>query len=422
MLDATERYAFAARAMALVERISADPSDTNELRIQKTLMVTLASLIATAALIWTVIYWTFQEYLAAWIPLSYAVISSISIIHFTVARRYGLFRFSQLLLILVLPFILMIRLGGFVNSSVVVLWALLAPLGALFFSDPRRARWWFMAYIALVVTSGFLQPLLRSSNNLSSQVILIFFVMNLGVVSSIAFVVLYYFVSKNRDYLNLLHIEQDKSERLLLNILPRDIAEKLKNESGIIADQFDEASILFADLVGFTLLSTELEPVEMVELLNEIYSHFDDLVDKYELEKIRTIGDNYMVVSGVPRPRKDHAHALAGMSLEMEEYLEGFAAGSGRPIQCRIGINSGPVLAGVVGRRKFQYDVWGDSVNVASRMESHGVPSKIHITDVTRKLIDEDFACVRRGTVEVKGKGQMETWFLVGRKPAAPST
>ena len=208
--------------------------------------------------------------------------------------------------------------------------------------------------------------------------------------------------------------EQEKSERLLLNVLPKEIAAILKDEDGIIADNFEAVSIMFADVVGFTPLSTKMSPKDMVELLNEIFSYFDSLIEKYELEKIRTIGDNYMVASGVPRPRGDHAHALAGMALEMNSYLHDNSSSKVNGLQFRIGINSGPVVAGIIGRQKFHYDLWGDAVNTASRMESHGVPGKIQVTQMTYELIQDKFICKPRGTIEVKGKGEMDTWFLEG--------
>jgi class 3 adenylate cyclase len=154
----------------------------------------------------------------------------------------------------------------------------------------------------------------------------------------------------------------------------------------------------------------------MIELLNEIYSHFDTLAEKYAVEKIRTIGDNYMVASGVPEPRPDHAEALANMALDILAYAKDLPAQNGESINFRIGINSGPLVAGVIGQKKFQYDVWGDTVNTASRMESHGVAGKVHITARTRELIQDGFLCEKRGIMTIKGKGEMETWLLVGRK------
>lgn len=415
MIETISQRPFVARVAAAAVKIAADPEDSEELRLQKTLMVSGSTMIVIAGLLWSLIYFYFDEYLAAAIPFSYCIISSLSIVFYGLTRRYEFFRFSQLLLILMLPFLLMIALGGFVNSSAVILWALLSPLGALLFSEPKRAPWWFLAYAFLVVLSGFLQPFARSSNNLSQTVITIFFVMNIVAISAITFVLLYYFVYQNSAFLSLLRIEQDKSERLLLNILPGEIAEILKVENRVIADSYESGSILFADLVGFTPMTAEMEPEKMVELLNDIFSHFDDLAERHGVEKIRTIGDNYMVASGVPSPREDHAEALASMALEMREYLAEFRDGSGRRMQFRIGINSGPLVAGVVGRKKFQYDIWGDAVNVASRMESQGVPDHIQVTAATRNLIKDKFLFERRGILEIKGKGEMETWFLQGR-------
>ena len=210
--------------------------------------------------------------------------------------------------------------------------------------------------------------------------------------------------------------ERQRSENLLRNILPREISEILKTRTGTIAQRYEQASILFADIVGFTALSARMGAEEMVELLNRTFSHFDSLVEKYDLEKIRTIGDNYMVVAGVPRPCQDHARSLACLALDMRDY----ASSLGGPVrlQLRIGINTGPVVAGVIGRRKFQYDIWGDAVNTASRMESHGIPGQIQITRATWELIRDEFVCTPRGLIPLKNMGAQETWLLVGRAPA----
>jgi class 3 adenylate cyclase len=210
--------------------------------------------------------------------------------------------------------------------------------------------------------------------------------------------------------------ERQKSDELLLNILPRQISEQLKSSGGTLAQRFEQASILFADIVGFTMLSARMGPEETLGLLNRVFSFFDSLVDKYDLEKIRTIGDNYMVSSGAPRPRPDHAQALARLALDMQAYLQGRPAENGREVSFRIGINSGPVIGGVIGRKKFVYDLWGDPVNLASRMESQGVPGKIQISEATYALIKDEFACEPRGVLAIKGKGEMGTWFLMGEK------
>ncbi len=186
----------------------------------------------------------------------------------------------------------------------------------------------------------------------------------------------------------------------------------LKNENRIIADHIEQASILFADVVNFTPLSATLSPIELVSLLNEVFSQFDTLVEKYKLEKIKTIGDCYMVAAGVPRPRPDHAQALARLALDMQAYVNQNEI-QGHRLQFRIGINSGPVVAGVIGRRKFIYDLWGDAVNTASRMESQGAGGLIQITRSTYELIQHEFVCEPRGRISVKGKGEMEVWQIV---------
>jgi len=224
---------------------------------------------------------------------------------------------------------------------------------------------------------------------------------------------LQYFVSQKDTTLELLHVERSKSEHLLLNILPKAIADILKNESRTIADQYDEVSILFADIVNFTPLSTLMTPVELVELLNDIFSYFDKLVEKYQLEKIKTIGDCYMVAAGIPQSRPDHAHILTQMAIEVRDHFESHQF-HGRHLAFRIGINSGCVVAGVIGNMKFAYDLWGDAVNTASRMESHGMRGQIQITKATYELIKNDFVCEPRGVVNIKGKGEMEVWHVKG--------
>lgn len=394
--------------------VGANPQDSDDVRLQKALLVGGAFMFIVAGLLWGLMYLVFGEWLAGSIPMGYAVISLGSVILFARSRRYRFFRFSQLLLILLLPFLLMLALGGFINSSAVILWSFICPLGALIFDEPRTAPRWFLVFLGLVVVSGLLQPYVRLTNNLSPLLIVLFFVLNIGAVTAIAFTLLYSFVRQKNSALALLRVEQAKSETLLLNILPKEIAAILKNENRTIADHFDGASILFADMVGFTPLTAQMKPGEMVDLLNELFSYFDSLVDKYGLEKIRTIGDSYMVASGVPRLRPDHAQALARMALDVQAYMHSHPSCVSRNLDFRIGINSGPVVAGVIGRKKFIYDLWGDAVNTASRMESHGLPGKIQITRATYELIRDQFECEPRGMVTVKGKGEMETWYLIG--------
>jgi adenylate cyclase len=213
-----------------------------------------------------------------------------------------------------------------------------------------------------------------------------------------------------------LKFQQEQSEKLLLNILPKPIAERLKAKQSTIADSFGEVSVLFADIVGFTELSARMSPTELVKRLNVIFSHFDQLAEKYGVEKIKTIGDAYMVVGGLPMPRDDHAEAIAQMALGMQAKIAKLCADTGEKLAIRVGINSGPVVAGVIGVSKFTYDLWGDTVNVAARMEATGNAGRIQVTDVTYELLKDKYLFERRGVIPVKGKGDMMTYWLLEKK------
>ncbi|HEY9873504.1 MAG TPA: adenylate/guanylate cyclase domain-containing protein [Candidatus Obscuribacterales bacterium] len=212
-----------------------------------------------------------------------------------------------------------------------------------------------------------------------------------------------------------LEFQKEQSDRLLLNILPEPIAQRLKLLETNIADSFAEVTIMFADLVNFTQLASQLSPTELVSLLNQIFSTFDHLSEKHGLEKIKTIGDAYMVVGGLPMPQSDHAEAIAEMALDMQQAIEEFNTAKGTNFSLRIGINTGPVVAGVIGTKKFSYDLWGDAVNTASRMESHGVVGGIQVTETTYQLLRDKYLFEDRGLIQVKGKGEMNAYLLIGR-------
>ena len=213
-----------------------------------------------------------------------------------------------------------------------------------------------------------------------------------------------------------LRLEKNKSERLLLNILPKPIVEQLKQFQGSLAQQFPEATILFADIVNFSPLSAEISPLELLNLLNQIFSVFDQLAEKHGVEKIKTIGDAYMAAGGLPVPTDNHAEAISQMALDMQQAIHQFKTEQGKPLQIRIGINTGPVVAGVIGTKKFSYDLWGDAVNVASRMESSGLPGRIQVTAATKERLQDKYLFEERGSITVKGKGKMISYWLIGRK------
>jgi len=213
-----------------------------------------------------------------------------------------------------------------------------------------------------------------------------------------------------------LELERQKSEDLLLNILPRTIAQRLKEDQSVIADHFHSTTILFTDIVGFTKLSENLSPSKLVQFLNKIFTSFDNLVEKYQLEKIKTVGDAYMVAGGFPEPRPDHVEAIADLALEMQESMVMFHTEKNQSVSMRTGIHTGPAVAGVIGIKKFIYDVWGDTVNTASRMESHGIGGQIQVSHATYKVLKNKYILKKRGMIEMKGKGRLMTYWLQGKK------
>jgi guanylate cyclase len=399
---------------ALRERvlsIGASDADSSELRFRKRLLVGIAVLILPVAFLWGCIYWAMGEEAVALTPWAYFTGSIASLAIFARTRSFPFLRTAQLTLILVAPAAGAILLGGIGDASVVIVWSLLAPLGAVAFDRPVRAWPWFAAFVVTIVLTLVLSEVVRpEGSDLPDAFVQTFVVLNIVGVSFVAMLLLVTF-ARGRE------TAQARVESLLLNILPEEIAERLQADPNAIADQFDEASILFADVVDFTPLASRLDAREVVELLDRLFTSFDDLVDRHGIEKIKTIGDCYMVAAGVPRHRADHAQALAYVALEMRECARTcLSDGDGSDLRLRIGISSGPVVAGVIGKRRFLYDLWGDTVNMASRMESHGVPDVIQITRPTWELVRDEFVTEPRGLVEVKGKGEVETWQLVGRR------
>jgi guanylate cyclase len=401
-----------------VQRVAAAgilPSDTDEERLRKGVLTLAPVVISLLAVVWVVAYWLLDRPLSAAIPFAYQLVSLGSLVVFARTKRYRLFRFTQVLLMLLLPFLLQLSLGGFVASSGVMLWSVWAPFGALLFYGARQAVPWLFAFLGLTVLAGTVDPLLPADPPVPLTVIVAFFVLNIGAVAGSTFLLVRFFVREREKAMAALGTEREKSERLLLNVLPEPIAERLKAGEGIIADGFHEVSVLFADIADFTPLSERLDPEQVVHLLDEVFTAFDRLAEERGLEKIKTVGDAYMVAGGLPLPLPGHLEALAEMGLGMLDAVEQCAQRFVVPLSLRIGIDSGPVVAGVIGRRKFIYDLWGDTVNTASRMESHGVPGTIQVTRRVYEMLRGRYAFEARGSVSVKGKGLMDTYLLLGR-------
>jgi adenylate cyclase len=409
------------RVLSRLALIGADPRDDEDTRAGKALLVLISVLILPVSLLWAGLYLAFGSPVG-WVPLAYFAVLLAGIVVFSRTRNFRQLLLIGQIAILLAPTLSMIPLGGFLAAGGVGLWGILAPLAALVFSDVRSAVRWYVAWVVVFLGSGIAGELFGAeSPTVPEWFTSTMLALNVTVGGTIVFTLLALFADQRRKALAALRVEQAKAESLLLNILPRAIADKLKAEPQTIADQFSSASILFADVVDFTPLSEHLPPAEVVGVLDHLFSHFDVLAERHGLEKIKTIGDCYMVAAGVPTPRPDHARALALMALDMLEAMRSADEVGHLGLELRVGINSGPVVAGVIGRKRFLYDLWGDAVNTASRMESHGTSGRIQITSATKELLDDEFVCEPRGTIPVKGKGEMEVWYLLGRRaqPAA---
>jgi guanylate cyclase len=390
--------------------IGGDPTDAPEVALQKQTLILSTGAMAGLAVIWVVSYAAMGLWLSAAIPFAYQVISIVNLSVFARTKRFRFFRTLELWLSLLLPLALQLSLGGFTASSGIVLWSFTAPLGALMFLGRPSALRWFGAFLAVVAVAALLDPLLHPrTDDIPGWFRLAFFALNVLGVTSTSYLLLNYFVRERDRAAAQVALERERSERLLLNVLPEPIAERLKAGESVIADAAQEVGVLFADLVGFTPMSAAMEPAELVRLLDGVFSDFDVLADEHGLEKIKTIGDAYMVASGLLDQRDTHVGDLASMALDMLGVVGGRDG-----LALRIGIDVGPVVAGVIGRRKFIYDLWGDTVNTASRMESHGVPGTIHVTERARDRLGARFRFDDRGINDIKGKGSMRTFVLLG--------
>jgi adenylate cyclase len=301
---------------------------------------------------------------------------------------------------------MIILLGGVFESAGNTSWGVVVVVGAVAIFADRRAHFWLAVFAASTIGAFFVAQRLEPVYVLPNRGY--FAVFNLLIITLFIYAMLYYFVRQSvRLY--------DESERLLRNILPDQVVERLKHSDEMIADEYESASILFADVAGFTSMAARLPAEEVINMLNEVFTAFDKMVTEHGLEKIKTIGDAYMVAAGVPVRRDDHAPAICDLALSMRDHVtsQDYA---GHRLSMRIGIASGPVMAGIIGRQKFSYDLWGDTVNLASRMETTGTPERIHMTTATCELVSPWFICEERGVVEVKGKGPMQTWYLIGRR------
>jgi adenylate cyclase len=397
--------------MEWLGRIGADPNDDLETRKRKALLVYVAVLVLPIGLLWGTLYLVLGA-VAGVVAYAYCAISLISIGLFARTRNFNMLLQIQLLDITLAPTLSMWPTAGFLASGAVGIWGILGPMGALVFSSVRSSIRWFVLWAFLFLAAGILGELTGGLSELPRWFSTTMLALNVVVGGGVMFTLLALFAQQRAD-------AQERAETLLINILPRSIAEKLKEQPQTIADAFTSASILFADVADFTPMAERVPPVRVVKMLDQLFGHFDTLAERWDVEKIKTLGDCYMAASGIPAPREDHARRLAMLALEMQDAVREGGVCADLGFELRIGINSGPVVAGVIGRKRFLYDLWGDAVNTADRMQREGTPGCIQITRETYELLKDEFVCELRGTIPIKGKGEMETWYLVGRREVA---
>lgn len=381
-------------------------------------------LMVFASVLWLAIYWSLGRRYSTLIPLTFQGLSVCTIVFYLKTRKLHPFCVMQLSLFLFTPFVLQWAIGNFVNASGVSLWALLAPVGAIVVLGTRDSVPWFIAYLFMQTMSGMFDYLLQwDTRQLDMQTVAVFFALNFISISAMVYLLLWYFSREKAKLTSELEtqrlaveMERELSDRLLLNILPRPIAERLKRQETNIADGHADVTVMFADIVNFTHMSEEMSPNETVHLLNDIFSEFDLLAERYGVEKIKTIGDAYMVAAGLQKNDDAlYVDAMANMAIDMQAFVLRYIAPNGEPLKLRIGLATGPVVAGVIGKRKFSYDLWGDTVNVSSRIASEAQPGFIQADSVTYRRLHNRFRFDEVHQIQVKGKGIMQVYNLLGK-------
>ena len=404
------------------------PTDSEEVRLQKSLLIFATGLISLASMLWLFMYWQLGPQISSTIPFLFQILLVGNLLVYMKTLNFDAFRLIQLSLFLFVPFVAQWSMGNFITASGISLWALLAPIGAVLFIGAHEALAWFFAYLFFTALSGFFDYYLADSLTpaqirIPIQTSVFFFALNFAAISTIVFLLLRYSATEKQkaqarleEAHKLLQIEQDRSERLLLNILPGPIAERLKSSNQTIADGFADVSVMFVDIVNFTRIAEGLTPQQVFAMLNRVFSSFDELAEKYGMEKIKTIGDAYMVAGGLNDERSDYSAALVDLALEMRDLLQRDFQVNEMHLEVRIGIGTGPVVAGVVGKKKFIYDLWGDTVNIASRITSEGIPGMVQVDETTYHRLEERFDFLEPQTLYLKGKGNMVVYRAIGRK------
>jgi class 3 adenylate cyclase len=414
----------------LPPQVAAAPALSAEEKLSGDMLMLTTGFMMCAAALWLAIYWSLGHQYSTTIVLLFMGLSVVTMALYWKLRQLQTFAILQLGLILFTPFAMQWSIGNFVNASGVSLWGLMAPVGAVTVLGTRQSVPWFFGWLFMTVMAGVFDFLLAgTAQSVDLSTVAVFFVLNFAAISVMIYSLLWYFASekqKLRHQVDAFHaelrIEKERSDRLLLNILPPAIAERLKRNESNIAQGHADVTVMFADIVGFTRMTEELSPVETVKILNDVFSIFDDIADKYRVEKIKTIGDAYMAAAGLDTGAQIHyADAVARMALEMQQKMEDYRKRTGERIEIRIGIGTGPVVAGVIGKKKFIYDMWGDTVNIAFRMAADAYSGAIQVDLMTHRRLYNRFSFDEAHEVEIKGKGRMQVFHLLGPLESVPS-
>jgi adenylate cyclase len=408
-----------------------EPQDSEDLKVRKSILVFAMGLMTAAPMFWLGIYWAMGLQLSATLPFTYQLISVATFLIFVATRNFAFFQFAQLSLFLFFPFVVQLSIGNFVSASGVVLCGILAPIIAVPVLGARASVPWFIGHLVLLAISGYIDYQLADGikSTIPLRTTVVFFLMNFVGTSSIAYFLLRYAAMQKEGYEvelvksnRLLQIEQDRSERLLLNILPGPVAARLKEDGQTVADGFADVTVMFADIVNFTTIAGGMSPAQIFTMLNRVFSEFDSLAERHGMEKIKTIGDAYMVAGGLnDDAAKNYSEAIADMALDMRDVLARNPAFADLKLEMRMGIGTGPVIAGVVGKKKFIYDLWGDTVNLASRITSEGAPGMIQTDATTYRRLQGRYDFLAPETIALKGKGDTQVYRLLGRKREAAS-
>jgi guanylate cyclase len=387
--------------------------------MEKTVLTFTAVFTAAVVTPWAVFYYAIGIPPAAAVPTAYVLATIAGLAHLRSTRDDRWFRRSQLAMFLTLPPLVHVALGGFANSSAVILFAASAPIGALSFSRVGRPWLVFAAFVAIVVGMVPLEPVLQAgAPRLDAWVVTLFFAVNIVSVATIVFVAMRAYVRSRDRLASALADERDRSDRILRNVLPGPIADRLVEGEHPIADRFDEVGVLIADIVDFTSLSETMSADRLVHDLNELLAAFDALADRLGVTKVKTIGDAYLAITGGPGGPAD-LPSLADFALGLRDLAAAHAIGGRSTVRLRIGLDVGPVVAGVIGDSRFLWDVYGETVNTASRMESTATPGTIQVTDRIADALTTGFRVSPRGITDVKGIGPMHTWYLEARRGAS---